>query len=200
MNGSSPPKVGNATVKRGRAQSTVEFALILWPFLLLLFATCDYAQLYFYENALRHALRESGRFATPGKVLGTNSVSATITNVPDKSMVQPSKWISRNESIKRVFSNACVVMFTPADMTSKIRITSWPGTNSATETNSNVGPGMAEDFMKIKVTYNIQLITPVASVLWNQSQYPVIVEGIFRNEPSNNFDLYTNYHTGSETP
>jgi hypothetical protein len=50
-------------------QSTVEFALIVLPLFIIIFAIIDYAQIYFYENALQNAMREATRFATAGSVI-----------------------------------------------------------------------------------------------------------------------------------
>jgi len=187
----------------GRAQSTVEFALIAWPFFMLLLATTDYAQFYFYEHSLRYAMSTAGRYATPGLVLSTNSIPHTAgqesTDCPVTSSYAAGQWISRYESIRRTFSNNCSIQFTRTQLQDRVKVTSWPGTNSATETSPNLGPGMAGDFVKISVTYNVSLITPVASLLKSNGVYTLNVSGIFLNEPSQLFVINTNYYAG-ETP
>ena len=62
--------------RKGRTggQTTVEFALICIPFFIILFSIIDFAEIYFYENSLQNALRESARFATAGRIIqATNS-------------------------------------------------------------------------------------------------------------------------------
>ncbi len=189
--------------RSGRAQSTVEFALIAWPFFMLLLATVDYAQFYFYEHSLRYALNTAGRFATPGMVLSTPSVPTTpgqeSTDCPINSTYAVGQWISRYESIRNTFSNNCSLQFTRQQLKDYVKVYSWPGTNSATESSPNAGPGMAGDFVKVVVTKEITLITPVASLLKTNGIYTLVLSGIFLNEPSNAFVTYTNYYA-SELP
>lgn len=177
-----------------QGQSTVEFSLILWPFLLLLLATCDYAQIYFYEASMRHALQVSGRFATTGsarpyRVDGEPAQDTNGNNIYLTSAYEPTNIMSRNESIRAVFRDVCLIDLEDSD----ILITSWPGPGSvaATETNPNEGPGISEDFVRIEVSWPLSLITPAASLLNDDGQYVVTVEGIFRNEPAENFNLFT---------
>jgi hypothetical protein len=47
----------------------LETSLFLLPFFIIFFAIIDYAQIYFYDNALQNALRESARFATAGRII-----------------------------------------------------------------------------------------------------------------------------------
>jgi Flp pilus assembly protein TadG len=167
--------------KGERGQTTVEFALILWPFLMLMFATCDYAQLYFYENSMQAGLREAGRFAGPGKIL---TYVSNGTNAPVLSSYSAGKPISRNESIRRWFQSNCVVGFSSG----QILITSGPDDTSMT----TPGPGDAGDFVQISVTYPLKLVTPVSAMLFPNGVYNITVQGVFINEPSNAFVLYTN--------
>lgn len=185
--------------RRAKGQSTVEFSLILWPFLLLLLATCDYAQIYFYESSMRHALQVAGRFATTGgaKPYLVNGEPAEDTNgnsIYLTSAYESSNIMSRNESIRAVFRDVCLINM----QDSNILITSWPGGGSvaATENNPNEGPGISEDFVRIEVSWPLSLVTPVASLLEDDGQYIVTVEGIFRNEPGENFNLFTDKFTG----
>lgn len=183
----------------GRAQSTVEFALIAWPFFLLLLATADYAQFFFYEHSLRYALNTAGRYATPGMVLGTPSVPTVAgqepTNNPIDSSYSSGEWISRCESIRNTFSNNCSLQFTRQQLQDRVKICSWPGKNEATETTPNPGPGMAGDFVKVEVTYDLHMITPVGGLLKKNGVYTLTLSGIYLNEPSNAFVTYTNYYT-----
>ncbi|MEM1058948.1 MAG: TadE/TadG family type IV pilus assembly protein [Verrucomicrobiota bacterium] len=172
----------------------MEFSLILWPFLLLLLATCDYAQIYFYDSSLRHALRAAGRFASTGQakpftIDGQQVFDVDGNPILETSVYNPPLNMSRNESIRRVFRNVCrIKTLKDAD----IDIVSWPGTNDATEASPNVGPGLEEDRVRIRVSWPLGLITPVAPLLNDQGQYTITVEAIFRNEPSDFFQDFTN--------
>ena len=50
--------------RRSTAQTTIEFARIGLPFFSILVAIVDYAQIYFYDNALQNGLRKCCRFIT----------------------------------------------------------------------------------------------------------------------------------------
>ena len=67
--------------RRHQAQTTVEFSLVLLPFLAILFAIIDYAQIYFYENSMQNGLREACRFATAGRIIQTSALPAYETNL-----------------------------------------------------------------------------------------------------------------------
>ncbi len=184
-NAAAPLRAG--TRRRNQAQTTVEFALIVWPFLLLLFATIDYAQLYFYDSSLRHALREAGRFATTGNVMRTNFV---LSNGPLQSSYEANKPISRMESIRRIFQTNCLVN-TPI---TNIVVESWPGlAETGTEAAPNKGPGDADDNVRIKVSAEVPMIT---RLFFTNTKYKTTVTSVFRNEPSRNFlnTITTNYY------
>jgi len=172
----------------------VEFSLILWPFLLLLLATCDYAQIYFYEASLRHAIREAGRFASTGQIRPYTSNGAQVYDTNGDKVYMTSNYnppltMSRNESIKSLFREVCLLKsLTDSD----IEVVSWPGNNGASEASPNDGPGIAEDYMRIRVSWPLALITPVAPLLDENGEYTITVESIFRNEPAKKFNLYTN--------
>jgi TadE-like protein len=132
--------------RRGRAggQTTVEFALICIPFFVILFAIIDFAQIYFYENSLQNALRESARFATSGRIIQATGSSGTPlfeTNsggivVPKAITDSSGREASRNECIRYWFLTNCVLANFPI---SNIVITSaptLPGVPAVTTTNS----------------------------------------------------------------
>lgn len=183
-----------------RAQSTVEFALIAWPFFLLVLACTDWAQFFFYEHSLRYALAEAGRFATPGTVIYTQSLDIYgPTNCVAKSTYQTTELISRYESIRRTYSNSCA-MNMPA--TNLVALYQMEGMN---ENDWLPGPGGANDKIKLTVTYKLKLITPVAVLIPNNSSYSngvytIRVQSIFLNEPSANFSNYTNYYNAEPHP
>jgi Flp pilus assembly protein TadG len=109
----------------------VEFALICIPFFAILFAIIDFAQIFFYENCLQNALRESARFATSGRVIQKVNANGTLayeTNsggivVPQAISDSSGREASRQECIRYWFLSNCVVRNMPL---SNIVITSAP--------------------------------------------------------------------------
>ena len=105
--------------KTGRygGQTTVEFALICIPFFAILFAIIDFAQIFFYENCLQNALRESARFATAGRIIQTTNADGSLayeTNsggvvVPKAINDSENREASRQECIRYWFLSNCVV-------------------------------------------------------------------------------------------
>src|SRR5579871_1898491 len=69
---------------RPRGNATVEFAMVLPLFFLLVFGILDFGRLFFIQETLQYALREAGRFAVTGQNNGTNRVEA-IRQVAEKS-------------------------------------------------------------------------------------------------------------------
>ena len=105
--------------KKGKfgGQTTVEFALICIPFFAILFAIIDFAQIFFYENCLQNALRESARFATSGRVLQALNGNGTLAYETNSGGIVVPKAIndslgresSRQECIRYWFLSNCVV-------------------------------------------------------------------------------------------
>jgi Flp pilus assembly protein TadG len=121
----------------------VEFALICIPFFAILFSIIDFAQIYFYENSVQNALRESARFATSGRVIqAVNGAGAPLYETNSGGIVVPQaitdssgREASRNECIRYWFQSNCVLQGFPI---SNIVITSaptLPGVPAVTETN-----------------------------------------------------------------
>ncbi len=125
-------------------QTTVEFALICIPFFAILFAIIDFAQIYFYENSMQNALRESARFATAGSIIQATNSNGSLAYETNSSGVTVPKAItdsegreaSRNECIRYWFYSNCALKSIPL---SNITITSaatLPGVPPVTSTNS----------------------------------------------------------------
>ena len=193
-----------------RGQSTVEFALIVLPLFIIIFAIIDYAQIYFYENALQNAMREATRFATAGSViqLTNNGVAQYDTNfgVATPTAINDSKGreASRYGCIRMFCQSNCVIaMATNAVMVTSA--TTLPGappviaTNNGivtlmedTNTAANDGPGGANDYVQVTATYTLHTITPLFGFLsgFQRGQtkgidyYPVRVSAIVKNEPA----------------
>lgn len=143
---------------RPNGQTLVELALILLPFFVILFALIDYAQLYFYENSLQNALRETARFTTEGRVIQTTNTDGSLAYETNNGVVVPKAIAaapgdpdgttnnritnspstgeaSRNECSRYWFNSNCVIHIP----TSNIVITSAPciaGVPPTVSTNS----------------------------------------------------------------
>ena len=198
---------------RTRGQSTVEFALIILPLFAIFFALIDYAQIYFYENALQNALRESTRFATSGRVIPqTNSggeVFETTNGVTTPKAINDSKGreASRYGCIRMWFQSNCVIGI-PATNIQVVSASALPGAPPVLQTNGGIvtliqssngtnvtvatdGPGHANDYVQVTATYPLHTITPLFTFFsggYNRGKsidiYPVRVSAIVKNEPA----------------
>jgi Flp pilus assembly protein TadG len=157
---SSPKDYRNRAHWPTSGQTTVEFALALPIFLLLICATLDFGRLFFEQMTLQYAMREAGRYAVTGNTLpGTNP----STGLP----------YTRIDSIKQIAQNAAAGL-----NVSSINISSVNG-----------GPGSAggpNDFVTISLTTSLQLITPIISSYFGPNGlYTFTVSTTFKNEPFN---------------
>jgi Flp pilus assembly protein TadG len=209
---------------RPNGQTLVELALILLPFFAILFALVDYAQLYFYENSLQNALRETARFTTEGRIIQTTNTDGSLAYVTNNGVVMPKAIApatgdpggteaSRNECSRYWFNSNCVIHIP----TSNIVITSAPciaGVPPTVSTNSvgkltllltnggtaNKGPGAANDYVQVSATYTIKTITPLIGFVGGYTRqgwntYPVYVSAIVKNEPAALNFLHTSIYT-----
>jgi hypothetical protein len=191
-----------------RAQTTVEFAVALIPFFLILFTLIDYAQIYWYDNALQNAMREAARFATAGRVIPPLTAPFYETNggvVMPKALSDGSEEASRNECIRYWFQSNCV-LYVPL---TNITIISAPALNGEPPTvatnngalhleltnggTANSGPGGANDYIQIIANYQITTITPFFS--HGSSTYKFRVSAIVKNEPAYLNFLHTNIYS-----
>jgi len=209
--------------KRTRGQTTVEFALIALPFFLILFAIVDYAQIYFYENALQNAMRETSRFATAGRVIQLTNANGPVYET-NNGVVMPKaindsqgREASRYGCIRMWFQSNCIITM-PTNNIQVVSASALPGAPPVLATNNGVvqlmvtstnapvaGPGGANDYVQVTATYTLHTITPLASFFkngWsrgNINTYPVRVSAILKNEPALlNFE-HTNMYP-SEAP
>jgi hypothetical protein len=209
---------------RTRGQTTVEFSLICLPFFLILFAIVDYAQIYFYENALQNALREATRFATAGSIIQlTNSggpVYETNNGIVYPKAINDSQGreASRYGCIRMWFQSNCIIQV-PTNSVTIVSASALPGAPPVTSTNSSgivqlmlstnqsatVGPGNESDYIQVTATYTLHTITPLAGFFkggWSRqgmNTYPVRVSAIVKNEPAlQNFE-HTNMYA-NEAP
>lgn len=160
--------------RRARAQTTVEFAFIVFLFLLLILATCDYAQIFFYQESLLNGVREAGRFATTGQILCQSQSNGVPTNP-----YGGTGGTNRLASIREIFRRTCVV----GVATNNILIESWTGFGSTNVISNSAGN--AGDYVHIKASYSLPLITPVISTYFSNGVYNTTAEMVFLNEPFN---------------
>jgi TadE-like protein len=177
-------KIGS---RRLRSQALVEFAFVFPLFLFTLFGLIDYANYLFQNQTVAHAVREGGRIATTGRILFTNEYEFTdpskwVTNstgfvVADPAV--PTRQMSREQAILYVMMKSAAGMTDiQTDFGNKVTnsastglyfsIESWPGTNSATESSPNKGPGQRTDdeminYVRISVNYPATVLTPVSA-------------------------------------
>jgi hypothetical protein len=130
--------------RRQGAQTTVEFALICIPFFAILFAIVDFAQIFFYENALQNSLREACRFATAGRIIqATNSLGQAQYETNSDGIVVPKaindsegREASRMECIRYWFLSNCVFQNFPITNIQVYSATTLPGVEPDVTTNS----------------------------------------------------------------
>jgi hypothetical protein len=188
-------------------QAMMEFSLVVLLLFLVIFAIIDYAQMFFYENALQNAMREATRFATAGSViqLTNNGVAQYTTNngvaFPEAINDSEGREASRYGCIRMFFQSNCIISM-PTNGVLVVSATALPGappvivTNSgvitlmeATNTSANPGPGNESDYVQVTATYNIHTITPLLYLLGlnhgtNMTIFPVRVTAIVKNEPA----------------
>ena len=175
---------------RRKAQSMLETSLFLLPFFIIFFAIIDYAQIYFYDNALQNAMRESARFATAGRIISpltgpfyeTNQGIVMAKALNDSEGREASRcaciryWFLSNSVIKAIpvtnisiYSASSVGLEMPLVTTNNGVLQLVAGwvvtTNGSTVTTNSVaptpGPGWAGDYVQITATYHISTITPI---------------------------------------
>jgi hypothetical protein len=166
----------------------VETSLFLLPFFILFFAIIDYAQIYFYDNALQNALREAARFATAGRVIPPLTGPFYETNqgvVMQKALADSEgREASRCACIRYWFLSNCIIKAIPTTNISiysassvglempivttnngVLQLVAGQETNaSGTVTNTvpaTAGPGWAGDYVQITATFHIKTITPI---------------------------------------
>jgi Flp pilus assembly protein TadG len=141
-------------------QATVEFAVVVPLFLLLVFGVFDFGRLFFTQMTVQHAVREAGRFAVTGN-------HQTDPN-------NPRQTLSRVDSIIQVAKNAAAGI----DL-SGIQISSVNGGHKGLGRAG--GPG---DTVTISFTVSLKLITPIISRLFGpDGVYTFTASTSFKNEP-----------------
>jgi len=142
-----------------RGQAIVEYALVLPLIFLLVFGLVDFGRLFFTVLTLQNALRVAGRYAVTGN------------HLPDP--VNPGQTISRLASITQVAQqNAMGIDVSGLQISSQ--------TSGGAAGTGAGGPG---DTLKLSLTYNLTLLTPVIGQFFPAGVYSFTVNTSFHNEP-----------------
>ncbi len=150
--------IGRARRRSSRGVATVEIALMLPLFLLLMFGIIDFGRLMFTKMALQHAMREAGRFAVTGQRL------------PDPG--NPLTLQTRLLSIKQVVrEKSGGVKVDPNDIV----------ISSIIGGDADAGP--PGDTVTIALTYQFFFATPLLGRFFNDGSHVFTVSTSFRNEP-----------------
>lgn len=158
MNGGPRKIAERPATHRHHGLVTVELAIILPVFLLLVFAILDFGRLLFTQTTLQHAMREGGRYGVTGQ---------RLPNPADPKNLQ-----SRLQSIKQIVHDAAIGVSVNMN---DIVISSARGGN-----NNAGGPG---DTLTISLTYEFQFATPLIGSYFNNGSYRFTTSTSFRNEP-----------------
>jgi Flp pilus assembly protein TadG len=169
----------------------VEASLLMIPFFAILFAMIDYGQIYFYDNSLQNALRESARFATAGRIIPPLTGAQYETNggvaMPKAMTDSAGREASRNECIRYWFQSNTVIAIPLTNITifsapsvgaelpsvstnngvlhlvSGYQVTTNGNSITTNSVNPVAGPGGAGDYVEITAIYHINTITPLPS-------------------------------------
>jgi hypothetical protein len=154
----SLPQIGGSAGASQRGLVTVELAIVLPMFILLLLCIIDFGRLFFTQSTLQHAMREGGRYGVTGQQL------------PDPA--NPGSLESRLNSIKQIVTQAAIgVNINPADI---IISSARGGVGNAG------GPG---DTLTISLTYTFVFATPLIGNYFNHGSTTFTTSTSFRNEP-----------------
>lgn len=137
----------------------VEYALVFPLIAMFVFGLIDFGRLFFTELTLQNALRMAGRYAVTGN------------HLPNPA--NPSQSLSRAASILQVAQqNAMGISVSGLQISSS--------TSGGTAGSGAGGPG---DTVKLSLTYNLALITPLIGQFFQNGVYSFTVNTSFHNEP-----------------
>jgi hypothetical protein len=144
--------------RRAGGLATVEAAIVLPVFFLILFTLIDFSRYFFTQITLQHAMREGGRFAVTGRQL------------PDP--LNPMSLQARLASVRQIVKQAAVGV--DVDV-SDIRISSVKGGQDSA--------GVPGDTVTISMSYTFEFVTPLVGQFFNDGSNTFTVSTSFRNEP-----------------
>jgi len=142
--------------KKTRGASAVEFALVLPIFALLMFAIIDFGWYFYTEHTLQFATREGTRLALVGRVLtGPDGTPMTRTD----SII---KYIKDNASLA-VNPDELLINFYP--------VSEDAGLVDPDNWKELKNPGDPGDYMRVKVRYSYQFLTPMIGAFFPGWRY-----------------------------
>lgn len=155
--------------RRRRGQSTVEFALVLPIFLIMVFALMDLARYFFYEQSLSHTVRATLRASVTGKVDENPDYNPTDTTSVE--------FFTRRETIIRTAkrNNVSNVVLTTSEANA-------PSDTLKIIPSDGGGPG---DDLTISITYDFEFITPLLNLAFDGAagkDFDITVSTTYTNE------------------
>ncbi|MDT7043453.1 pilus assembly protein [Candidatus Nitronereus thalassa] len=156
---------GNSRFDGG--QSTIEMALLLLPFLLMVLAVIEFGWYFLHQHTLQFATREGMRLALVGEQLQDSQ----------------GKLLTREASIiQTVKDYASGVMEGEHLQVWIFQVTSTYDDPHGWETQAPVA-GEPGQYMRVKVRHEHRFVTElIAGFFPNKSTFPMWAEGTFRNE------------------
>lgn len=139
-----------------KGNSLVEFSLVAFVFVFLMFAVFDFGHLFFVEMDVQNALQEAARYGSTGNHLPNPAT--------------PGQSLSRVTSIINTLQNDAFAV-----NISNIQV------SSATGGSDNAGgPG---DMLNVSVTVSMPLMTPLIAQLFKNGQFTYTSSVTIMNEP-----------------
>lgn len=142
-----------------RGQAIVEYALVLPLIALLIFGLVDFGRLFFTVLTLQNALRVAGRYAVTGN------------HLPNPA--NPNQALSRIASITQVAQQNAM----------GIDVSGLQISSSTAGGAAGSGAGGPSDTIKLSLTYNLTLLTPIIGQFFPGGVYTFTVNTCFHNEP-----------------
>ena len=154
-------------MKNSRGNTTMETALLLLPFILMLVAVIEFGWYFLHEHTLQFATREGMRLALVGGVLDDGEGGS----------------LSREDSIVQTIQETASSVMTID--TGKIKIFELEDTYESPDdwetAANNVGSGA--DYMRVVVSYDHEFFTPLIGEYFSEdNSIQMRAQGTYRNE------------------
>lgn len=150
-----------------RGASAVEFALVLPIFALLMFAIIDFGWYFYTEHTLQFAVREGTRLALVGRIL--TGPDGTPMTRKDSIIKQIKDYASQ-----AVNADDLLINFYP--------VSEDAGLVDPADWKTLQNPGDPGDFMRVKVRYNYQFLTPMIGAFFPDGAMVLESQTTFKNE------------------
>ncbi len=152
--------------KSNRGQSTIEMAMLLLPFLLLVLGVVEFGWFFLHQHTLQYATREGMRLALVGEQLqgphGALTREASIIETVKEHASQVMDPTHLKVWIFQVTRN----YEDPDDWETQLPVAGEPG-----------------QYMRVRVRHNHQFVTElIAGFFPSKASFPMWAEGTYRNE------------------